>query len=121
MKNLFPSSIRSKLILLGVLALIPVVLLTVINSWYQRRLEVAAANHRMAKILDFEIIHEEDIIRETHQILGMLADVPTLHEGGKTVSEILARFLKNSPQYTNFVVCRPDGQVIASAVPLTTT
>ena len=121
MKNLFPSSIRSKLILLGVLALIPVVLLTVINSWVQRRLEVVAANHRMAKILDFAIIHEEDIIRETHQILAMLADVPTLHEGGKPASEILARFLKNSPQYTNFVVCRPDGQVIASAVPLITT
>src|SRR5512140_1194759 len=121
MKNLFLSSIRSKLILLGVLALIPVVLLTVINSWYHGRTEVAAANHRMAKTLDFAIIHEEDIIRETHQILAMLADVPILHEGGKPVSEILARLLKNSPQYTNFVVCRPDGQVIASAVLLATT
>jgi CheY-like chemotaxis protein len=28
------------------------------------------------------------------------------------------RFLKNSPQYANFVVCRPEGRVIASAVPL---
>ena len=60
MKNLFPSSIRSKLILLGVLAFLPVVLLTVFNSWYQRRLEVAEANERMAKILDFAILHEEE-------------------------------------------------------------
>jgi len=120
LRNPFPSSIRSKLILLGVLAFLPVVLMTVFNSWYQRRLEVAEAKERMAKILDFAILHEEDVIRETHQILAMLANIPILHEGGKPAGEFLARLLKNTPQYTNFVVCRPDGQVVASAVPLMT-
>ena len=37
MKNLILSSVRSKLILLGVLAFLPVVLLNVFTSWYQRR------------------------------------------------------------------------------------
>ncbi len=116
MKNLFPSSIRSKLLLLAVLAFLPVVLLTVLNSWHQRRLEVAGVKERMEKILDFAVLHEEEIIRDTHRILAMLADVPILPKGGKPASEFLARLLKNSPEYTNFVVCRPDGQVIASAV-----
>lgn len=120
MKNLFPSSIRSKLILLVVLAFLPVVLLTGFNSWYQRRLDVAEVKERMAKILNFAVLHEEEVIRETHQILAILAEVPILLDGGKPASEILARLLKNSPQYTNFVVCRPDGQVIASAVPIIT-
>ncbi|MHB8941180.1 MAG: hypothetical protein ACYC7K_07260, partial [Desulfobacteria bacterium] len=83
MKNLFPSSIRSKLILLGVLAFLPVLLLTVFNSWHHRRLEIADARVRMGKILDFAVLHEEEVIRETHRILAMLADVPILLEGGK--------------------------------------
>jgi PAS domain S-box-containing protein len=118
MKSLFPLSIRSKLILLGVLAFLPVVLLTGFNSWYQRRLVVAEVKERMAKILDFAVLHEEEVVQETHQILAILAEAPILLDGGKPASELLARLLKASPQYTNFVVCRPNGQVIASAVPL---
>ncbi|HQT97576.1 MAG TPA: PAS domain S-box protein [Thermodesulfobacteriota bacterium] len=117
MKNLFPSSIRSKLILLGVLAFLPVLLLTVFNSWHHRRLEIADARVRMGKILDFAVLHEEEVIRETHRILAMLADVPILLEGGKPAGEYLARFLKHSPEYANFGLIRPDGQVIASALP----
>src|SRR3990172_2023975 len=74
----------------------------------------------MAKILDFAILHEEEVIREAHQILATLAEVPILPKGGKPANEILARFLKNTTQYTSFVVCRPDGQVVASSVPVTT-
>jgi len=120
MKKPFPSSIRSKLLFLGVAAFLPVVLLTAFNSWYQRRMVVAETRERMAKILDFAVLHEEEVIQETHRILAMLAEVPVLLDGGKPAGELLARFLKESPQYTNFVVCRPDGQVIASAVPLKT-
>ncbi|HSQ15512.1 MAG TPA: HAMP domain-containing protein, partial [Candidatus Binatia bacterium] len=120
MENRYPSSIRSKLILLGALAFLPVVLLTVFNSWHLRKLEVAEARERVSKILDFAILHEEEAIRDTHWILSVLAEVPNLREGGKPASEFLARLLVNSPEYTNFVVCRPDGQVVASAVPLTT-
>ena len=120
MKNRYPSSIRSKLILLGALAFLPVVLLTIFNSWHLRKLEVAEARERVSKILDFAILHEEEVIRDTHWILSVLAEVPDLRKGGKPASEFLARLLVNSPEYTNFVVCRPDGQVVASAVPLTT-
>ena len=120
MKNFFPSSIRSKLILLAVLAFLPVILLTIFSSWHQRKLEVEGAKGRMEKILSFAILHEEEDILDTHRILAMLAEVPILPEGGKPASEILVRVLKNSPQYTNFVVCRPDGQVIVSAVPFAT-
>ena len=120
MKNLLPSSIRSKLILLGVAAFLPVVLLTIFNSWNQRRLEVMDAEKRMTKILDFAILHEEEVARETQRILATMADVPILLNGGKPANDVLARFLMYSPEYTNFVVAGPDGHVIASAVPLKT-
>ena len=118
MKNLYPSNIRSKLILLGVLAFVPVVLLMVFNSWHQRKMEIAQVKGRMAQVLKLATFHEEEATRETHRKLAMLADVPIVLEGGKLADEFLARFLKNNPEYTNFGVIRPDGQVIASAVPL---
>ncbi len=115
---LSPSNIRSKLILLGILAFTPVVLLTVFNYLYQRKLEVAEAGERMTKILDFAVLHEEGVLRETHRILATLAEVPVVRKGGDDASAFLARLLNSSPEYANFGVARSDGQVISSAVPL---
>jgi PAS domain S-box-containing protein len=118
MKNLYPTKIRSKLILLGVLAFLPVVLLTVFTSWHLRKLEIEEARERMAKILDFAILHEEEVIRETHRILSVLAEVPFVRDGGNRSDEFLARFLKSSPAYANFGIARLDGRVVASALPM---
>jgi len=71
----------------------------------------------MEKILTFAVLHEEETIRETHRILSTLAEIQIVLKGGKHADEYLARLLKASPEYTNFGVVRPDGQVIASAVP----
>jgi len=117
MRTMYPSSVRSKLFLLGVLAFLPVILLTVYNSWHQRRWEIAEARERIAKILDFAVLHEEEVIRETQRILEVLAEVPTIAGGGSRSSESLARFLKYSPEYANFGLIRSDGQLIASALP----
>ncbi len=117
MRNPFPATVRSKLILLGVSAFLPVVLLMAFNSWYHRKAHVEEASKRMGKILSFAVLHEEETIRETHRILAMLAEVPIVRKGGKHADEYLARLLKASPEYTNLGVVRPDGQVIASAVP----
>ena len=98
----YPAGIRSKLIILGVLAFLPVVLLTVFNSGHQRRSGIAEAKQIMEKILTFAILHEEETIRETHRILATLAEVPIVRNGGNHANEFLARFLKASPGYTNF-------------------
>ena len=118
MRNLFFSSIRSKLTLLGVLAFLPVLLLIIFNSWHQRTVEVAEANKRMANILDFAVSNEEEILQETQHMLAILAEVPVIRGGGKPADEFLARLLKNRPEYANIGIIRPDGQAISSAVPL---
>ncbi|MEW6719267.1 MAG: PAS domain S-box protein, partial [Thermodesulfobacteriota bacterium] len=92
--------------------------MTVYNAWYQRKMDVFESRERMEKILAFAVLYEEEVIREVQRDLAMLADVPVVRGGGKPASEILARLLKNSPKYTNFLVCRPDGRVISSALPL---
>ncbi len=118
MRNILPAGIRSKLILLGTIAFLPVVLLMVFNSWHQRRTEVAEAKARMAQILDLAILHEEEVIQQTHRILATLAEVPIVIKGGDRANEFLARLLKSSPGYSNFGFIRLDGVVISSAIPM---
>ncbi len=118
MKAFLRAGIKSKFILLVVLAVLPVVLLMFFNSWYHRKSHVEEAVKRIEKILSFAVLHEEGTIREAHRILAMLAEVSIVRKGGHHANEYLARVLKASPGYTNFGVIRPDGQVIASAIPL---
>jgi PAS domain S-box-containing protein len=114
---LLPASIRSKLIFLGISAFLPVILLTIFNSWQQRRSDVADAKGRMERILNFAVLYEEENVRETERILAMLAEIPIVRDGGNPASEYLARFLKNSPEYANIGIIRADGQVISGVVP----
>lgn len=118
MSNLVPSSIRSKLVLLGLLASLPIVLLMLFNSWYQRQVEVERATERMQRILHLAVLHEEEIIRGTHRLMAALAEAPAVRESGSRCSGFLARILKNSPGYLNFGTIRPDGRIACSAVPL---
>ena len=105
MKNLYPSNIRSKLLLLGALAFLPVVLLTVFNSWHLRKLEIAEAKERMAKILDFAILHEEEVIRQTHRNLSVLAEVPIVRKGGIQSRRISRAVLKEKSRVREFGGC----------------
>ncbi|MBE0602221.1 MAG: PAS domain-containing protein, partial [Deltaproteobacteria bacterium] len=118
MRNIVPSSIRSKLIFLGVLAFIPVALLMFYNSWQQTRAEIEKETARMRNILDFVVLHEEEVIRATHRLMAALAEVPEVREGGKRCGEFMNGVLAGSPGYVNFGVARLDGQVVCSGFPL---
>jgi PAS domain S-box-containing protein len=118
MGNLAPASIRSKLLLLGSLAFLPVVLLTVFNAWHQRKVEVEKATDRMTKVLQFAVINEEEVVQGTQQLMAALAEVPQVREGGSRCSGFLARILKHSPGYLNLGTHSLDGQVVCSALPL---
>ncbi len=120
MSILVPSSIRSKLVLLGFVASLPVVLLMVVNSWHHRKVDVDRATGRMGNILHLAVLHEEEVIRGTHRLMAALASAPPVREGGRGCSEFLARILANSPEYLNLGTHRPDGQVVCTAVPLKT-
>ncbi|MBP2673738.1 MAG: domain S-box [Deltaproteobacteria bacterium] len=118
MRRILPSSIRSKLILLGFLASLPIVLLFLLNSWFQRRAEVENETQRMGNILNFAVLHEEEAIRGTRHLMAAIAETPQVRMEGKPCGEFLARVMEHSPDYLNFGVARPDGQVVCSAVPM---
>ncbi len=118
MRNPLSSNIRSKLIALGVLAFLPIVLLITFNFIHQRNLEIAEARGKEAELLRLAVIFEEEAIQNTHRILAVLAENQAIRIGGKPADAILARILKDCPEYANLGVARPDGKVISSAFPL---
>ncbi len=119
MKDFFPSKLRSKLILLSGLAFLPVLFLLFFNFISYRNHEIAEAREKRAEILRLAVIFEEEAIRNTHRILAMLAENPAVRRGGNPADAVLARLLKDNPEYANFGVVDRDGRVTASGLPLT--
>src|SRR3972149_5128505 len=118
MKRFSLSGVRLRLFLLVCLVLVPIAILLMFNISHQRNQALEHARQSAARIINFAALQEEEFFRETRQTLGMLADIPAVARGGQKCNELLASFLKSFPQYTNFGVARPDGEVFCSAVPL---
>ena len=117
MQGSFFSSIRARVVLLFLFVLVPLIVLFSFNYRDLRRRAVEDAKNNAARIINFAVIHEEEVFRETRQILVMLANDPTIVKGRERVSKLLGSMLQSFPQYTNFGVARPDGEVYSSAIP----
>src|SRR4030067_1592454 len=111
------SSVRIRLILLVLLALAPFLIFAGLHGWDQSKKvgEQAKAYGRI--IFDLALIQEEEILRETRQILATVAEVPAVGKWEEYCSTHLSGPLRNYPRYINFGVARPDGEVVCSAVP----
>jgi PAS domain S-box-containing protein len=111
------SSVRTRVVLLVFLVLVPIVILTGFNAWEQRRRAVEHATAQAEAIFNFAVINEQKNRMETEEVLARLTEVPEVANGGEGCSSYLSSLLKNYPRYMNFGVAQPDGGVICSAVP----
>ncbi|MBE0568049.1 MAG: PAS domain S-box protein [Deltaproteobacteria bacterium] len=112
------ASIRTRLILLVFLILLPTVALIVFNAIEQRRQAVENAMQDAEDTMNFAVLHEEEILGETKVLLEVLASSQWIKRGGKECDRFLARHLKNNPKYLNLGAIRPDGKVYCSGLPL---
>jgi len=111
------SSVRTRLILLVFLVLVPITILTAFHAWEERRRDVEHATAQAEVIFNFAVINEQKNRLETEEILAGLAKVPGVAKRGGECSSYLSSLLKNYPRYINFGVAQPDGEVVCSAVP----
>src|SRR4030065_2842038 len=111
------SSVRTRLILLIFVVLVPIVILTAFHAWEQRRRAVEHATAQAEGIFDFSVINEQKNRLETEEILARLAEVPGVAKGGGECNSYLSNLLKNYPRYINIGVARHNGDVVCSAVP----
>ncbi|MHB8473749.1 MAG: bifunctional diguanylate cyclase/phosphodiesterase [Gammaproteobacteria bacterium] len=113
-------SLRARLLLLVLFAVIPAFVLigyTVIN---QRQQTVAEAKQHAMNLTQLVVKEQQQLITSTRQLLGILSQLPEVRSGSAAIcGQLLAQLRKFQPYYANFAVATPAGQVYCSALPMT--
>jgi PAS domain S-box-containing protein len=111
--------LRFRLLLLVLLACAPLVGLTVHTASQERRRDLAAWRERMRQLMQVARREEEDLIGQTRQLLLAVAESSGVRSGSpdackKSLEEVFASY----PGNVNLGVINTNGEVVASALPL---
>jgi signal transduction histidine kinase len=112
-------SLRARLLLLVLVAVIPTWGAIAYTASEQRRMAVAGIQRNVLQLADFSAHQEEQAFLGTRQILIVLADfVRKSDENPAECSAFCLDILKQFRRYANLGAVKPDGEVYCSAVPI---
>jgi len=111
-------SLRIRLLILVLLAIVPPVILTVYGAWKERQQAIHMAEDNLQQLTQLAASSEARLIEGTRQLLTVLSVVPELQQDNKTCSNFLAGILKKNDSYVNFGLIELNGDVSCSALPL---
>jgi len=112
------ASLRVRMLLLVLLAVVPALVLILYDGLEARRLEGERAQEQAQQLVQRLSRDQEQAVAETRQLLVTLAQLPAVREqNGPACSELLADIRRQHPRYANIGAIRPDGSVFCSAVP----
>lgn len=112
------TSLRSRLLLLVLLAVIPALGLICYTNVELRRLAAADVQAQALRLVRMAANDQEDSIKDTHQLLFALAQLPQVNDADATAcSSFFASLLHQYPQYVLLGVVDPDGDLFCSALP----
>ncbi|MBN1579138.1 MAG: GAF domain-containing protein, partial [Anaerolineae bacterium] len=110
------SSVRFRLLLLVLLAVLPVLGLTLYTHLEQRARAAAGAQETALRLVRLAVDRQDDTIRGTRQLLFALAQLPEMRgPDPDSCSGFLARLLDQYPHYVLLGVIGVDGEVLCSA------
>ncbi|MBD2064941.1 PAS domain S-box protein [Funiculus sociatus GB2-A5] len=116
--NAYATSLRSRLLLLVLLAVIPAFGLTLYTHLEDRHLETVEAKENALRLNRLATDNQERLIENTRQLLTVLAQLPEVRQqDAKLCSEFLASLRQEYPNYGNLGVVEADGDVFCSALP----
>lgn len=114
----FSSSLRFRLILIVLLAVLPAMVLILYSGFEERRNAAARARNDTKRLVELASMHQRRLVDEAHRLLATLAQNPLLlTEDTNQCSTFLAEILKRERQYLDFGLIQPDGHLFCSAVP----
>src|SRR4051812_25965479 len=112
------ASVRVRLVLLVLLAVLPALGLTLRTATEQRRLAAEAAQSDARLQAASAAADQADQVVAARPLLKLLARLPAIQAGDVAACDaLLARLLPQYPAYTNLTVLRPAGDVVCSAPP----
>jgi len=112
-------SLRIRLLVLVLLAIVPPVILTVYGAWKERQQAVHIAEENLQQLTQLAASAEARSIEGGRQLLTVLSAFPELQRDSKTCSQFLGNILKKNDGYVNFGLIQLNGDVTCSALPMT--
>jgi signal transduction histidine kinase len=119
MKFFFLKSLRIRLLLLVLVAVIPALGAIAYTASEQKKIAVAEIQRNVLRLVEFSTHEEEQVLQGTRQILIVLANYA--RKADKNPSDcnaFCADILKQFKRYANIGVVKPSGDVFCSAIPL---
>ncbi len=114
------ASLRSRLLLLIALAVLPVLGLIFYVNLEQHRLAAAQAQDSILGLARLAASEQARLIQGAHQLLDALSYLPVVRDEDPTgCGALFATLLKHYPTYGNLGVIRANGELFCSGVPLT--
>lgn len=119
MSRFSPASLRFRLLLLVLFAVIPSFLLTVFTNWNERRLAVVDAREEALRLARLAAADQEQLVEGVRQLLMTLARLPEVHgDDAAQCQALLADLLRQHRRYTNLGVIKTNGEAFCSGSPL---
>jgi hypothetical protein len=117
-KHILTSGLRSRLMLLVVLALTPLAVMTILSGIREREHAIQASEDNLRRLTGMAAANEARSIEGARQILVDLASVPDLMGDTAKCTSLLSDVLDRNEGFVNFGLIQLNGDVTCSAVPL---
>lgn len=111
-------SLRVRLLVLVLLAIVPPVILTVYGAWKERQQAIAMAEDNLQQMTQLAATSEARLIEGARQLMSVLSTVPELRGNPRTCARFLADVQQRNQGYVNFGLIQLNGDVTCSAQPL---
>jgi signal transduction histidine kinase len=112
-------SLRTRLILLILVAVVPAMAVMFYTAFEQRRLDERAIEKELAHLTRMEVREERQILDSGRQLLQATAHFLQWTDGNpQSCSSFFEDLLQHYQRYANLGAVKPDGQVFCSAIPL---
>jgi signal transduction histidine kinase len=116
----FFSSLRVRLILLVLLAVLPALGLVIYTAIDQRRQGIVAAKEDALRLVRMAANNQDQLIEGARQLLVTLAQLNEVKsQNAEACQNIFTNLLRLHPVYANIGAVRPDGELFASGVTVT--
>ena len=112
------NSLRSRLMLLVLLAITPIAVVTVLGGLREREAAIRASEDNLRRLTALAAANEAQSIDRARQILVDLVSVPDLMDNTGACNALLANVLDRNEGYVNFGLIQLNGDVSCSAVPM---
>jgi signal transduction histidine kinase len=112
-----PVSLRIRLLLVVLLAVVPALGITAYSDLQVRQRRAAEASEQALRLARLAAAEQQALVGAARDLLGTLAELPDIRGGDAgTCQPLLARLLERYPRYSNLGLIAPDGTLTCSAL-----